>query len=117
MGVGGASGSQALAQARATPSPVQAVPVPHEVHARIPPLKAPKSALVEFDVSPFPYEGLVPRTSRPFFDAMDEDGRRGHSRARALWEDATYSDAGRRCSCRATAAGRDRGLSARTATG
>ena len=31
MGVGGASGSQALAQTRATPSPVQAVPVPHEV--------------------------------------------------------------------------------------
>ena len=94
MGVGGASGSQALAQARATPSPVQAVPVPHEVHARIPPLKAPKSALVEFDVSPFPYEGLVPRTSRPFFDVTDEDGRRGHSSARAgvLWEDATYSD-------------------------
>jgi hypothetical protein len=93
MGVGGASGSRALAQARATPSPVQAVPVPHEVHARIPPLKAPKSALVEFDVSPFPYEGLVPRTSRPFFDVTDDDGRRGHSsRAGVLWEDATYSD-------------------------
>jgi hypothetical protein len=93
MGVGGASGSRALAQARATPSPVQAVPVPHEVHARIPPLKAPKSALVEFDVSPFPYEGLVPRTSRPFFDVTDDDGRRGHTaRAGVLWEDATYSD-------------------------
>jgi len=93
MGVDGASGSRALAQARATPSPVQAVPVPHEVHARVAPLKAPKSALVEFDVSPFPYEGLVPRTSRPFFDVTDDDGRRGHSsRAGVLWEDATYSD-------------------------
>ena len=94
VGVGGASGNRALAQTRAAPSPVQAVPVPHEVHARIPPLKAPKSALVEFDASPFPYEGLVPRTSRPFFDVTDDDGRRGHSSARAgvLWEDATYSD-------------------------
>ena len=93
MDAGGASGSRALAQARVTPSPVQAVPVPHEVHARVAPLKAPKSALVEFDVSPFPYEGLVPRTSRPFFDVTDDDGRRGHSsRAGVLWEDATYSD-------------------------
>jgi hypothetical protein len=93
VGVGGASGSRALAQTRAAPSPVQAVPVPHEVHARIPPLKAPKSALVEFDVSPFPYEGLVPRTSRPFFDVTDDDGRRGHTaRAGVLWEDTTYSD-------------------------
>ena len=84
----------ALAQARSTAVPVQGVPVPHEVHARIPPLKTPKSALVEFDLSPFPYEGLVPRTHRPFFDVTDEDGRRGHSSARAgvLWEDVTYSD-------------------------
>ena len=98
-GVGGVNASPALAQTRAAPAPVQtgpvqAVPVPHEVHARIPPLKTPKSALVEFDQSPFPYEGVVPRTSRPFFDVTDEDGRRGHSSARAgvLWEDATYSD-------------------------
>ena len=82
-----------IGPAQAGPAPA-AVPVPHEVHARIPPLKAPKSALVEFDVSPFPYEGNVPRTSRPFFDVTDEDGRRGHSSARAgvLWEDSTYSD-------------------------
>ncbi len=93
-GLGDAGGSPALAQTRAAPSPVAAVPVPQEVHARIPPLKAPRSALVEFDVSPFPYEGNVPRTSRPFFDVTDEDGRRGHSSARAgvLWEDSTYSD-------------------------
>ena len=94
FGVGGAGGGQALAQMRAAPSPNPGVPVPHEVHARIPPLKAPKSALVEFDLSPFPYNGLVPHTSRPFFDVTDEDGRRGHSTSRAgvLWEDATYSD-------------------------
>ncbi len=83
------AGAQARSQG-ASPS----VPVPHEVHARIPPLKAAKTALVEFDVSPFPYNGVVPRTRRPFFDVTDEDGRRGHSSARAgvLWEDTTYSD-------------------------
>ena len=84
----------ARAQVRTAPGPVEIVPVPHEVHARVPPLKAARSALVEFDVSPFPYNGVVPRTSRPFFDVTDEDGRRGHSSARAgvLWEDVTYSD-------------------------
>ena len=94
MAVGGAGGGGALAQMWAAPSPGHTVPVPHEVYARIPPLRAPKSALVEFDVSPFPYEGNVPRTSRPFFDVTGEDGRRGHSSGRAgvLWEDATYSD-------------------------
>jgi hypothetical protein len=91
-----------LAAAGVTPGPALAqiqqvlppVPVPHEVIARIPPLRAPKSALVEFDLSPFPYEGVVPRTLRPFFDITDEDGRRGHSTGRAgvLWEDVTYSD-------------------------
>ena len=82
-----------LGQTRVAPSSLPPVPVPHEVNARIPPLRAPKSALVEFDLSPFPYEGVVPRTQRPFFDVTDEEGRRGHSsRAGVLWEDATYSD-------------------------
>jgi hypothetical protein len=72
----------------------QIVPVPHEVRSRVPPLKSAKTALVEFDVSPFPYEGVVPRTRKPFFDVTNEDGRRGHSTARSgvLWEDTTYSD-------------------------
>jgi hypothetical protein len=82
-----------FAQTRAMPGPAS-VPVPHEVQVRVPPLKAAKTALVEFDLSPFPYDGVVPRTRRPFFDVTDEDGRRGHSSARAgvLWEDSTYSD-------------------------
>src|SRR5581483_8715446 len=90
----GTTAPSALAQSRAGASSSEPVPVPHEVHARIAPVKAPKSALVEFDVSPFPYDGIVPRTSRPFFDVRTEDGRRGHSSARAgvLWEDVTYSD-------------------------
>ncbi|HEY7086076.1 MAG TPA: alpha/beta hydrolase [Hyphomicrobiaceae bacterium] len=88
------SSQSALGQAGLASPTLPPVPVPHEVNARIPPLKAAKSALVEFDVSPFPYEGVVPRTQRPFLDVTDEEGRRGHSSARAgvLWEDATYSD-------------------------
>ena len=88
------AGQGALGQTRVAPAPLPPVPVPHEVNARIPPLRAPKSALVEFDLSPFPYEGVVPRTQRPFLDVTDEEGRRGHSSGRAgvLWEDATYSD-------------------------
>ena len=77
------------------PAPaIEAVPVPHEVRSRLPPLEAPKGEFVEFDASPFPYDGRVPTTGRPFFDIIDEDGRRGHRSARAgvLWEDVTYSD-------------------------
>ena len=119
MGVGGASGSRALAQARATPSPVQAVPVPHEVHARIPPLKAPKSALVEFDVSPFPYEGhraahqsaLLRRHGRRW-PARPQLGTRGRAvGGRHLQRSpgaAVHAEGLRRAP-----AGRDRGLPAR----
>ena len=83
----------ALSQTRPASGDVP-VPVPHEVHARVAPLKAPRSALVEFDLAPFPYEGIVPPTSRPFFDVTDADGRRGHrsTRAGVLWEDVTFSD-------------------------
>jgi hypothetical protein len=89
-----AAAHPALAQRDDASGPPLTVPIPHEVHARTGPLRAPRSALVEFDVSAFPYEGVVPRTSRPFFDVIDEDGRRGHRSARAgvLWEDGTYSD-------------------------
>jgi hypothetical protein len=78
----------------AAPEAVPPVPIPHEVRSRLPPLKAPKGELVEFDAAPFPYNGRVPTTGRPFFDVTDEDGRRGHrtSRAGILWEDVTYSD-------------------------
>lgn len=84
----------AFAQGNDAPGRPVMVPVPHEVHARIGPLRGPRSALVEFEVSVFPYNGVVPRTSRPFFDVIDEDGRRGHRSARAgvLWEEDTYSD-------------------------
>jgi hypothetical protein len=73
---------------------VETVPVPHEVRSRLPPLRAPKGELVAFDASPFPYDGRVPATGRPFFDIVGEGGRRGHRSVRdgVLWEDVTYSD-------------------------
>ena len=72
---------------------VKAVPVPHRVHARSGPLARGRSKLVDFDTAPFPYDGLVPRTNKPFLN-VEENGRRGHRTAfgRVYWEDETYSD-------------------------
>lgn len=52
-----------------------------------------KTRLVDFELSPFPYDGTIANTNRPFID-VDEHGRRGHrtSRGGVLWEDETYSD-------------------------
>jgi hypothetical protein len=52
-----------------------------------------KTKLVEFEMSPFPYEGINPATGKPFIN-VDEAGRRGRMNARGqvLWEDETYSD-------------------------
>jgi hypothetical protein len=52
-----------------------------------------KTKLVEFEMSPFPYEGINPATGRPFIN-VDEGGRRGRmtGRGTVLWEDETYSD-------------------------
>jgi hypothetical protein len=52
-----------------------------------------KTRLVDFELSPFPYDGTIANSNRPFID-VDEHGRRGHrtSRGGVLWEDETYSD-------------------------
>jgi len=57
------------------------------------PLATAKTALVPFEVSPFPYRGEVPPTNQPFLD-VSEGERRGHTsaRGRIYWEDETYSD-------------------------
>jgi hypothetical protein len=57
------------------------------------PLPASKTALVPFDVSPFPYDGELPDKQQPFLDVADGE-RRGHTTARGgtYWEDETYSD-------------------------
>lgn len=80
------------ASARRAPS-AESVPVPHRVHSRSGPLTRARSKLVEFDTAPFPYNGVVPRTDKPFLDVI-ENGRRGHrtGAGRVYWEDETYSD-------------------------
>jgi hypothetical protein len=57
------------------------------------PLPSSKTALVPFEVTPFPYHGEVPDKNRPFLDVADGE-RRGHSTVRGgtYWEDQTYSD-------------------------
>jgi hypothetical protein len=62
------------------------------VRPRVPPLSEAKTALIEFDNSPFPYEGKMP-SGKPFLDVV-ENGRRGHrtSSGHVYWEDETYSD-------------------------
>ncbi|HLH13054.1 MAG TPA: alpha/beta hydrolase [Methylovirgula sp.] len=49
--------------------------------------------LVSFATSPFPYDGIVPESGKPFLDTMDGT-RRGHTSPRGgiYWEDETYSD-------------------------
>jgi hypothetical protein len=56
------------------------------------PLPASKTALVQFEISPFPYRGEVPEKNQPFLDVVDGE-RRGHTaRGGTYWEDQTYSD-------------------------
>lgn len=57
------------------------------------PLKAPKTQLVAFNASPFPYRSTVPDTDKPFLDVA-AGRKRGHTnqRGEVLWEDQTYSD-------------------------
>jgi len=88
----GLSASAVLSQARTASTQLKGVPVPHEVTSRMLPLRSPRTALVEFDLAPFPYQGRAP-SGRPFLDVTDEDGRRGHSTSRGvLWEDVSFSD-------------------------
>ena len=72
---------------------IDQVPIPHQVHSRAKPVAKGKSALVEFDTAPFPYDGTVPRTGRAFLEA-DDDGRRYRRTGggRVLWEDETFND-------------------------
>ena len=57
------------------------------------PIPATRNALVPFDVSPFPFRGIAPKTGKPFLD-VEKGERRGRNTARGgvLWEDTTYSD-------------------------
>ena len=57
------------------------------------PIPATRNALAPFDASPFPYQGIVPKTGKPFLDVEEGERRGRHApRGGVLWEDATYSD-------------------------
>ena len=86
--------SPASAEARSARAGAQAmVPEPHQVQSRSAPLKRTKTSLVPFQTAPFPYNGKIPGTGKPFFEVA-EDGRRVHVTpyGRHYWEDETYSD-------------------------
>jgi hypothetical protein len=57
------------------------------------PMPATKTSLVPFDVSPFPYRGIIPEKGVPFIDVVNGE-RHGHTSPRGgvYWEDLTYSD-------------------------
>lgn len=57
------------------------------------PMRQTKTSLIAFDTAPFPYEGTIARTDKPFLN-ISEGGRRGHRTPfnRVYWEDETYND-------------------------
>jgi hypothetical protein len=57
------------------------------------PLDGSRTALIDFATAPFPYEGTMPGSDRPFLDA-GEAGHRGHTnfRGHVLWESETFND-------------------------
>ncbi|MFO1185459.1 MAG: alpha/beta hydrolase [Bauldia sp.] len=71
-----------------------AQPQPDPITTAATSLPAPKTMLVAFNASPFPYQGAIPDpTPHPFLD-VEESGRKGHSSPRGgtYWEDKTYND-------------------------
>ena len=90
----GLAAGPALAQTRTASTQPKGVPVPHEVTSRMLPLQSARTELVEFDLAPFPYEGVVPPAASRFSTsptrtaaAAIAPGGRG-----VLWEDVSYSD-------------------------
>jgi hypothetical protein len=71
---------------------LETLPRREPVRPRVPPFSEAKTTLIDFETSPFPYEGKVP-SGRPFLDVV-EGGRRGHrtSSGHVYWADETYSD-------------------------
>jgi hypothetical protein len=91
-GTRGAAGSPKDTPTTARES-IKAIPVPHRVYTRALPLPRGRTKIENFETAPFPYDGLVPRTNKPFLN-IEEKGRRGHrtGAGKIYWEDETYSD-------------------------
>jgi hypothetical protein len=74
--------------------PQSAYPATTPLAARQPRVPTqPKTELVKFATAPFPYDGQVPGTDRPFLDVV-KDGQKGHRTARGsvLWQSETFND-------------------------
>jgi hypothetical protein len=96
----------ALTFAPAGPAPASADTVLAQILAQAPtqvpraqtrtapgPIAQAKTRLVEFEASPFPFDGVNPRTGKPFLDVDDKGERvRRAGRGRVLSEDETFSD-------------------------
>ena len=77
------------APGRASERPAPAVSKP------LRPVSTTHTALIAFDVTPFPYDGKLADTEAPFFDVRDAaGGQRGHTTARGdvYWEAETYRE-------------------------
>ena len=66
--------------------------MPKQVFAKLRPLTTELTALMPFDMSPFPFDGVKPNEG--VFLNIFAAGRRGHATGRGgtYWEDTTYSD-------------------------
>jgi len=73
-GAAGAQADRSAGHGDRAAAAIGSVPAPHLVQVRSGPLPRARSKLVEFETAPFPYDGLVPRTNRPFLDVV-ENGR------------------------------------------
>jgi hypothetical protein len=69
------SSERAVGAAAKRITAAESVPIPHRVHARSGPLTRARSKLVELDTAPFPYQGEVPRTQKPFLDVIENIAR------------------------------------------
>lgn len=73
-------------------APVAPIAVPRATRF-LPPTTEAKTELADFETAPFPYDGTVPGTDRPFLTA-GSPGNRAHVnfRGRVLWVSKTFSD-------------------------
>jgi hypothetical protein len=73
-------------------APVTPITMPRATRF-LPPTTEPKMELADFETAPFPYDGVVPGTDRPFLTA-GSGANRAHVnfRGRVLWVSKTFSD-------------------------
>ncbi len=87
--------SQVLSQERAVARPAKTGTPAAKTQRPVPPLQSGRRIVARFKSAPFPYDGLVPATGKPFLD-VEIAGRHGRQSPRAVgqvyWADETYRD-------------------------